>query len=180
MTDAYRIRTDETWAEARADYLIGFTAEEVCRRHDIGLSALRQRARREGWRRTDQDDPVAADDDLDVFDDVEAPDLVDMAWRRLAAAVARGRAADAARWQRIHAQLLARAQEEATRDHSDVLTAARDAALPPEQRPVPWPRLRATGENVHDLHSNYPEAADEADLPRAERRRRLREARRRS
>ena len=79
MTDAYRIRTDETWAEAREDYLTGFTAEEVCRRHEIGLSALRRRARREGWRRTDQDDPVAADDDLDVFDDVRPPDLVDMA-----------------------------------------------------------------------------------------------------
>lgn len=33
MTDAYRIRTDKTWAEAKADYLDGFTAEEVCRRH---------------------------------------------------------------------------------------------------------------------------------------------------
>ena len=84
------------------------------------------------------------------------------------------------RWQRIHAQLLARAQEEATSDYSDVLTAARDAAKPPEQRLAPWPRLRATGENVHNMHSNYPEADEEADLSRAERRRRLREARRRS
>ncbi len=179
MTDPYRIRTDETWAEARNDYLTGFTAEEVCHRHDIGLSALRQRARREGWRRHDQADPSPDDDDLDVFDDLEPPELVEMAWRRLAAAIARGRGADAARWQRIHAQLLARAQEEATSDYSDVLTAARDAAKPPEQRPAPWPRLRATGENVHDVHSNYPETADEADLSRAERRRRLRETRRR-
>lgn len=180
MTDAYRIRTDETWADARDDYLTGFTAEEVCRRHDLGLSALRRRARLEGWRRGDQDDPVAADDDLDVFDDVEAPDLVEMAWRRLAAAVARGRAADAVRWQRIHAELHARAQEEATSDHRDVLTAAREAAQPPEQRPEPWPRIRSTGENVHDLHSKYSGEDDEAALPRAERRRRLREARRRS
>jgi hypothetical protein len=176
MTDAYRIRTDETWALARGDYLAGFTAEEVCRRYDIGLSALRQRARREGWRRTDQADPVVADDDLDVFDDVEAPDLVDMAWRRLAAAIARGRAADAVRWQRIHADLHARAQDEADNDHRDLIFAAPDADQPSSA----WPRLRATGENVHDLHPNYPETEDEADLPRAERRRRLREARRRS
>lgn len=180
MTDAYRIRTDETWAEARGDYLTGFTAEEVCRRHDIGLSALRRRARLEGWRRADQADPVAADDDLDIFDDVEAPDLVDMAWRRLAAAVARGRAADAVRWQRIHADLHARAQDEANDDHRDILAATREAAQPPDQRPAPWPRIRATGENVHDVHSNSPDTGDEAALPRAERRRRLREARRRS
>jgi hypothetical protein len=180
MTDAYRIRTDETWAEARADYLSGFTAEEVCRRHDIGLSALRQRARREGWRRADQADPLTAEDDLDVFDDVEAPDLVDMAWRRLAAAVARGRAADAARWQRIHADLLSRAQDEATNDYRDVLNAVHAAEHPAEPRPMPWPRLRPTGEIVHDVHTKVSADEDDADLPRAERRRRLREARRRS
>lgn len=179
MTDPYRIRTDETWAEARADYLTGFTAEEVCRRHDIGLSALRQRARREGWRRNDQADPTP-EDDFDVFDDLEPPELVEMAWRRLAAAIARGRGADAARWQRIHATLHARVQAEATQDHRDSLNAAREAAQPPEQRSSAWPRLRVTGENVHDVHSNYSAADDESELSRAERRRRLRETRRRS
>lgn len=179
MTDGYRIRTDETWAEARGDYLTGFTAEEVCRRHDIGLSALRRRARIEGWRRHDQADPTP-EDDFDVFDDLEPPELVEMAWRRLAAAIARGRGADAARWQRIHATLHARAQEEATNDHRDALNAAREAAQPPAQPSPAWPRLSLIGENVHDLHPNYPESGDETDLPRAERRRRLREARRRS
>jgi hypothetical protein len=179
MTDPYRIRTDETWAEARSDYLTGFTAEEVCRRHDIGLSALRQRARRKGWRRNDQADP-SPEDDFDVFDDLEPPELVEMAWRRLAAAIARGRGVEAARRQRIHATLHARVQAEATEDHRDVLTAARDAAQPPEQRPIAWLRLRVTGENVHDVHSNFSGDDDEGDLSRAERRRRLREARRRS
>lgn len=183
MTDPYRIRTDETWAEARGDYLTGFTAEEVCRRHDIGLSALRQRARREGWRRNDQADPTP-EDDFDVFEDLEPPELVEMAWRRFAAAIARGRGTEAARWQRVHATLHARVQAEATEDHRDSLTAARAAAQPPEQppeqRPAVWPRLRVTGENVHDVHSNYSGTGDEGDISRAERRRRLRETLRRS
>lgn len=179
MTDAYRIRTDETWAEAREDYLTGFTAEEVCRRHDIGLSALRRRARREGWRRNDQADPTP-EDDFDVFDDLEPPELVEMAWGRLAAAIARGRGADAARWQRIHATLHARVQVEATEDYRDSINAAREAAQPPEQRTAAWPRLLVTGENVHDVHSNFSDTGDDADLSRAERRRRLRETRRRS
>lgn len=179
MTDTYRIRTDETWAEARADYLTGFTAEEVCRRHDIGLSALRQRARREGWRRNDQADPTP-EDDFDVFDDLEPPELVEMAWRRLAAAIARGRGADAARWQRIHAALHARVQEEASNAHRDALNAVREADQPPAQRSAAWPRLSLTGENVHDVHSNSSDADDEGDLSRAERRRRVRETRRRS
>ena len=178
MSDPYRIRTAETWAEARADYLTGFTAEEVCRRHDIGLSALRRRARQEGWRRNDQADP-SPEDDFDVFDDLEPPELVEMAWRRLAAAIARGRGNDAARWQRIHTTLHARVQAEATEDHRDGLTAARAAAQPPEQRPAVWPRLRVTGENVHDVHSKYSATGNEGDLSRAERRRRLRETRRR-
>lgn len=103
-----------------------------------------------------------------------------MAWRRLAAAIARGRGADAARWQRIHATLHARAQAEADEDHRDGLNAAREAAQPPEQRPAAWPRLSLTGENVHDVHSNYSGTGDEGDLSRAERRRRLRETPRRS
>ena len=179
MTDPYRIRTDETWAEARGDYLTGFTAEEVCRRHDIGLSALRQRARREGWRRHDQADPTP-EDDFDVFEDLEPPELVEMAWRRFAAAIARGRGADAARWQRIHATLHARVQAEATQDFRDGLNAAEHAARPPEQRPAAWPRLRLTGENVHDVHANSSDDDDDTGLSRAERRRRLRETRRRS
>jgi len=180
MTDPYRIRSDDAWAEARADYLTGFTAEEVCRRHDIGLSALRKRARRDGWRRHDQADPAVADDDLDVFEDLEPPDLIEMAWRRMAAAIARGMAADAARWQRIHGDLHARAQAEA-----EALRADRDReiwqhSLRPEQQSPPRPRLSPTGENVHHVHPDSSEDADEAPLPRAERRRRLREAQRRS
>jgi hypothetical protein len=180
MTDPYRIRTDDTWAEARGDYLAGFTAEEVCRRHDIGLSALRKRARRDGWRRTDEADPAVADDDLEVFEDLGSTDLVEMAWRRLAAAIARGRAADAARWQRIHADLHARAQAEAEALQADREREVWQHSLQPEKQSAPRPRLSPTGENVHDVHSNSSGEAEDVPLPRAERRRRLREAQRRS
>ncbi|MGV8928771.1 MAG: hypothetical protein ACOH1E_03385 [Brevundimonas sp.] len=179
MTDAYRIRTDETWAEARGDYLTGFTAEEVCRRHDIGLSALRRRARREHWRRHDQADPTP-EDDFDVFDDLEPSELIEMAWRRLAAAIARGRGADAARWQRIHAVLHARVQAEAQARHDEdryeAELLARDLCPQSPRRP----RLSPTGENVHDVHANSSATDEPGDLSRAERRRRLRETRRRS
>jgi len=180
MTDPYRIRSDDAWAEARADYLTGFTAEEVCRRHDIGLSALRKRARREGWRRHDQADPAVAEDDLEIFEDLEPTDLVEMAWRRLAAAIARGRGADAARWQRIHADLHARAQAAVQAARADLDREIWQLSLQPEQQSPPPPRLSPTGENVHHVHSISADEADDAPLSRAERRRQLREARRRS
>ncbi len=179
MTDPYRIRTDDTWDAARQDYLTGFTAEEVCRRHDIGLSALRKRARREGWRRHDQADP-SPEDDFDVFDDLEPPELVEMAWRRMAAAIARGRGADAARWQRIHADLHGRLAAEALARRHDLDRAAHQRTLEPRWQSPPLPRLSPTGENVHDVHSNSLGADDDGLLSRAERRRRLREARKRS
>lgn len=180
MTEGYRIRSEETWAEARGDYLSGFTAEEVCRRHDIGLSALRRRAREEAWRRADIVDPELAEDDLDVFDDVRPVDLVEMAWRRLAAAVARGRAADAARWQRIHADLHARAQVELEAAQAEADRADWQDTLEPDRRSPPAPRLTAAGENVHDVHAKFLDPTPEGPLSRAERRRREREARKRS
>lgn len=180
MTEAYRIRSDETWADAREDYLTGFSAEEVCRRYDIGLSALRRRAREEGWRRRDQADPNIADDDLDVFEDVSPFDLVEMAWRRLTAAVARGQGTEAARWQRIHADLHARAEAELTAARDDDAHVQRQATLDPAQRWFRKPRLTLAGENVHDVHSKFLPRPDEGPLSRAERRRREREARKRS
>lgn len=47
-------RAAETWAAARADYLAGGSAAEVCERHDLPLSTFRWRAKQEGWRRQDQ------------------------------------------------------------------------------------------------------------------------------
>lgn len=54
-------RSTELWALARADYLAGGSAPEVCERHGLSLSTFRHRARVEGWRRADQiETPVDA------------------------------------------------------------------------------------------------------------------------
>jgi len=50
MTEPYRIRGAETWEVARLAYLDGFSADEVCARFDLGISALRKRAKLRGWR----------------------------------------------------------------------------------------------------------------------------------
>lgn len=49
-----RSAPDEVWGRVREDYLSGLPGIEVCRRHGVGLTAMRNRAAREGWRRTDQ------------------------------------------------------------------------------------------------------------------------------
>ena len=175
MTDTYRIRSDDTWTQVRDDYLNGLTAEEVCARYDVGLSAFRQRARREGWRRNDQDDPAPLNDDLDDLPDMNLPDLVHLAFKRLTQALLRGAANDAARWQRIHAALHARAQSEATATYYDGYPIP--SPFHPERPPLP--RLNPSGENVHDVHSKSAENPDDPPLSRAERRRRMREVQRR-
>ncbi|WP_312146849.1 hypothetical protein [Brevundimonas sp.] len=54
-------RSADLWALARADYLAGGSAPEVCERHGLSLSTFRHRARVEGWRRVDQiETPVDA------------------------------------------------------------------------------------------------------------------------
>jgi hypothetical protein len=101
MTDTYRIRSEETWERAKADYLAGgLTAPEVCERYDLSLSTFRRQARDGGWRRTDADDPepppLAPEDDDGPAPDLEA--LIDLAWRRQARAAAAGRLAEARGW----------------------------------------------------------------------------------
>lgn len=80
MSQSHRIRSDETWARARADYLAGDPAPVVRARYDLGESAFNKRARTEGWRRCDQPDPAVepdeplsparmfADSELDCYD----------------------------------------------------------------------------------------------------------------
>jgi hypothetical protein len=97
----------------REDYLAGMSAPEACRRHGVGLSALRDRAGREGWRRIDQpwrppnaldpwDEGLALEDrtggDLDK---IEMRELSFVAHRRMMRAALRGDAAEALRWRRV-------------------------------------------------------------------------------
>lgn len=173
MADAYRIRSEDTWAEARSDYLAGFTAEDVCRRYDIGLSALRIRARRERWRRADGVDPSPADDDLDLFSDVEPDDMVEMARLRMIAAISRGQSTEAARWSRIYRD------QRADRDARELLEIERRLLAAAAPRPA-RPRPPAPDGIVHDVHSKILAEAPEAPPSRQVRRRLAREAAKRS
>lgn len=177
MADAYRIRSEETWAEARSDYLAGFTAEDVCRRYDIGLSALRTRARRERWRRADGLDPSPADDDLDLFADVDPDDMVEMARLRMIAAISRGQSTEAARWSRIYREQ--RADRDA-RAFEEIGRRLFPATTPRPARTRTAPAQPGPAEIVHDVHSKISPDGPEPALSRQVRRRLAREAAKRS
>lgn len=132
----YRIRSDETWARARDAYLAGETAEEVAFRFDLGLSTLHARAREEGWRRSDQQDPEdysggyrsargtsrlepvnprLDDGSCHIGADEGYAALAERALTQLRRAMAQGRGGSAASWMRVHDRLIARAEAEARR-----------------------------------------------------------------
>lgn len=107
MTDVYRIRAVQTWAQARDDYLSGMSAETVCRRHDLGLSAFRRRARKYGWRRSDQVEPPPGETDLSLYHDVDLDDLAQTARLRFVEALEHGKSTEARRWRRLWEELKA-------------------------------------------------------------------------
>jgi hypothetical protein len=121
MTDAalehaYRVRSPETWAAIKADYLAGEPAEAVAERYDVSLSTLRTRARRETWRRADQSDEDILAGETDLTDDdllLPPEEVAELARRRAIRAIRLGRAAEAQRWTRVAAdwEKLARATE---------------------------------------------------------------------
>ncbi|MDP3801726.1 hypothetical protein [Brevundimonas sp.] len=165
MTETYRIRSPETWAQAREDYLAGMDAEAVCSRHDLGLSAFRRRARREGWRRRDQDDPAPIDPDLSIYDDVDSDEQAELARLRFIQALNRGRSVEAARWRRLWLELrrendaldaeifdgMTRGQINALLTaEKDQLDARADRLAAPDRQPA-----LAGPEEVHDVHSIF-------------------------
>ena len=167
MTETYRIRSDETWARARDDYLAGMTAEQVCRRHDLGLRAFRDHARDGGWRRVDQPDPEPDDADADfaIFEDYDIEDLERMSRRRMIAATVRGDAMAANRWRRVYdlwaGEVAARRRRERDAAYDARIRAereAREAAERAQDAPPPQPPSAPAEppdriENLHDLHS---------------------------
>ena len=117
----YRRVSEAAWARAREDYLAGDAAETVCDRHGLALS--------QGWRRIDQPDPEPVE--LDAEEEADLLDYAQMARHalvRLNRAVLRGRAAEAARWMRLHTRL------------SDLARAAEATAAPPAPRQEPAPK----------------------------------------
>ncbi len=106
------VAPEAVWIAVREDYLAGLSAPACCRRHGVGLTALRDRAKGEGWRRADQAWPAPRpldDDDTaelhartgGVLDRVGFDDLTALARRRMMRAVLDGDAAGALRWRRV-------------------------------------------------------------------------------
>ena len=147
----YRVRSEGVWRAARDEYVAGEAAETVCARYDLGLSAFRQRARREGWRRSDAEDASAGGSaDSPAYPPPYPPEpeaappteeMADLAWRSAAQAIRRGRVYEARAWMKLRQEL----QEEVRREASakrqadwqagkpdaqlDAIKATRDAAV---------------------------------------------------
>lgn len=121
---AYRRLSKEAWEAAGTAYLAGSTAEEVSAVYGMAVSTFRARARDQGWRREDQPDPLREPVDLEAETADGLPDYGAMAAHalvRLNRALQAGRALEAARWVRLHADL------------------TRMAASPPPSPPAPPP-----------------------------------------
>ncbi|MBC1182314.1 hypothetical protein HF680_06560 [Brevundimonas sp. WCHBH090558] len=122
---AYRRLSKEAWEAAGTAYLAGSTAEEVSAVYGMAVSTFRARARDEGWRREDQPNPLREPIDLEAETADGLPDYGAMAAHalvRLNRALQAGRALEAARWVRLHADL------------------TRMAAAPPPSPPAPPPQ----------------------------------------
>lgn len=150
----HRVPPPEVWDAVRLDYLDGWSAPACCRRHGVGLSALRQRAAREGWRRADQpwvppQDARDPDDEGAVLEEkvggnldcVELCQLAYVAHRRMMRAVMRGDAAEALRWRRVRVILDLEEQAEQRE-------LAREAGIARYLHGVHGP------DGVHDVHAS--------------------------
>ena len=142
----HRMRAPETWDAARAAYLDGESARDVCDRFDLTLSAFRAHARREGWRRADMADPDPDPGMGDELDD-ESPfltreEMAEVAWRLAGRALKRGRAGETQRWLAVHARLAEQARADQRTE-----TAAKTAEHKGEVQ-----RIRAIGHAARDVH----------------------------
>lgn len=166
-----RVLSGETWDAARAAFLAGESASEVCGRFGLGLSAFKQRARREGWRRSDQPDPDprSARDDEDLEEELEAlgsadfEHMADRAARLAQRAILLGELTAADRWTRLHARLAPLADEtRCRRDSETTMRGGRREAVGdvhlvhsvhPQSERASAPGTEATAADVHAVHS---------------------------
>ena len=149
---------EEVWETVKADYLAGLSGPDCCRRHGVSLSALRNRAAREGWRRLDQ--PWIPPQSLDPWDEgrileericgnldlIEWGELSGVAEGRMMRAVLRGDSAEFMRWHKVaeiidvrEAELRRRAEEEEVRKYQ-IRQRARDIEAE-EAEPDSWDYL---------------------------------------
>ncbi len=157
-----RIAPEAVWKAVRADYLAGLSGPDCCRRHGVGLTALRLRSAREGWRRADQPwiPPSATRDPWDpgrsleeqVHGDlsrIEPRQLLGVAWDRIQLAVLRGDAGEVLRWSKVQALMQAEAE-------------ALDRFIEEEQA-----RAFERGHPIDPHDANGPDDPDDVDDPDA-------------
>ncbi|MBA4807504.1 hypothetical protein [Brevundimonas sp.] len=106
-------RSPAVWSAARADYLAGGSAAEVCERHGLSVSTFRWRARTEGWRLSDQPHGevfVPLDEEDLAFMDAGLPcnssDMARLAWSNATRAMRDGKLIEARGWTRLHGELV--------------------------------------------------------------------------
>jgi len=210
MTQPYRIRSEETWAQAREAYRAGESAESVCARFDLGIRAFHDRKAKEGWRLRDQPDPEPIDleDDLDI--EVDDAELRRMARSRMASAARRGLVGEALRWARFDDVIARRAEAEDRKDRdrtrleereqtqadldqnrraNDMLrkaTASANTLVLEARTLMATDRALTAQQKLHDLHNvqsnsegTAPVDVDPTPLNRADRRRQLKQGKRR-
>jgi len=137
-------RSAETWAAARADYLAGGSAAEVCERHGLSQSTFRWRARTEGWRRSDQPHGAVFEPldsyEMELIDSslpCNAADMARLAWSNASRAMRDGKLIEARGWSRLHADLVEMARQDAERLHFARLKAERDQGAALKATPTP-------------------------------------------
>lgn len=148
-----RVRPPETWEAVRAAYHAGESAQSVCDRFGLSLSAFRTHARREGWRRTDMPEP---EPDALIDDDAPAPtreDMMETAWRMAARAIRRGRSGESQRWLAVHARLAEQARADRRTE---------SAALAAENRGTVQ-RIRAIGDAARQIRRDIESAPVQTD-----------------
>ena len=119
MTGHARLSRD-AWETIKERYLAGEGAAFLAELFGVSLSAVRARARADGWRRTDGPDPdIAAPPTTAELARDGRPNfnaMADTAMRRAARAVTDGHLAEAQGWTRVGRSLAAAARRERPRD----------------------------------------------------------------
>jgi hypothetical protein len=193
-TRGRKVHSEAVWSSLRDAYLAGEAGEAAAARHGVAPATFWKRARREGWRRSEQPEapPPAFDPDRPAMNASDQLDLID---RRVSWALEAGAASEALRWLRMRERIEVRAQRQAemrarleavaakasARENMacfrDLAAATRDleqAALANRRR------LRAEAQGESGQPKNSPGSRegfldpDAPNLSRAERRRRAR------
>ena len=121
------------WDMARRDYEAGQTAGAVCAHYGLTESALRSRAHRHDWKRSEPEAPdqslldlqSAARSDNDA-EPLEFEDMIDQAWNHFERALVAARSVEAARWLKLTEALEARRDRLARKAEDDLILSMLD------------------------------------------------------